>query len=158
MSSQSDLEISANANRLYELLHRGLTTGEITELKPISGKDIARRASRALNQEFESIHVREWVHHLRANLKLPIGSNGDGYFLCTFKSQWVKTQKALIARIKNQRDAAYGPDEFYNKAEQQTLFHPPDRKTDINPAMTGGDIENHPVVQALKDNFGAVPI
>jgi len=158
-SAQTDLEISASAKRLYSTLALGLQSGEISETQPVSGKEIAARAARALGRKVTDEEVRSWVHYLRAKLKVPVGSNSEGYFLCAFKAQWVKTQAALIARIKNQKDAAYGPDEYYQRAEQQNLFHPPTADAPAMPSSTSAaDMNNHPVVQELKEKFGAVQV
>jgi hypothetical protein len=157
-SYRTDIDIAANAKRLYSTLMSGLKTGEITETKPINAKEIADRASKALSRKVMTEEVRQWVHYLRAKFKVPVGSSGDGYFYCSNKAQWLKTQKALIGRINNQKDAAYGPDEYYHKAEQQTLFQPPQPPAQKAAPIFDGELMNHPVVQALKENFGAVPV
>jgi len=158
-SGKSNFDTAKNAKRLYATLYTGRKSNEITPTKPISGSEIARRASVVLKQEVSTVEVREWVHYLRAKLKYPIGSTGEGYFLCTFRAEWQTTKRALLARIKNQSEAAYGPDEYYDKNEQLSLTDPPatDNAPD-KPPIANGELDNHPVVQELKEKFGAVQV
>jgi len=154
---KSELEIAGNAKRLYSTLCAGLKTGDITESHPIHGEEIAEKAGRSLRRTVKDVEVRSWVNYLRAKLKIPVGSSGEGYFLCSSRAQWLKTKKALLGRIKNQQEAAYGPDEFYDKQEQLSLLNPPTPKG-LPPIAVSGDLMNHPVVQELQNQFGAVPV
>jgi len=154
---KSELEIATNAKRLYSTLCNGLRSGDITESHAIHGDEIAEKATKSLRRPVKDTEVRSWVNYLRAKLKIPVGSSGEGYFLCSSRAQWIKTKKALLGRIKNQQEAAYGPDEFYDKQEQLSLLNPPTAEG-LPPIAVSGDLMNHPVVQELGKQFGAVPV
>jgi hypothetical protein len=117
----TELEEKSLALKVYELLRIGRSKGEIHPEKKIQGREIAARYNLKYGVEYTDVHVRVAIHHLRAEMGVPVGSDGDGYWLCLTEAEWSETADRLRARIKNQMAAIQKPSLTFGRLAQTVI-------------------------------------
>lgn len=121
MNAPVPADIVAFARAIYDVLRIGRDRGVITPNKPIHGEEIVQRYNTKYGADYEVPVVRRAVHYLRAELGLPIGSSGNGYFLCTTEAEWRETADRLRERVRSQVAAIQKPSIRFGEKSQLVL-------------------------------------
>lgn len=93
-------ELHIAAKRFHAKLKTQAEFKKTTAKYPMSGKDLAEAYNRTFSTKYTNVEVREIVRYLR-RMRIPIASNGNGYWYAFTSQELAGAIKSLKERIKD---------------------------------------------------------